>query len=81
MRLNIEDAADRALDLTGRLIDTIGPRPSGSEKSRQAANALKEEATDFADSAWTEDFFVRPGALLGWIRLLMVIYLLAVALL
>ena len=73
--------ADQALHLTGRLIDAYGPRPSGSPASRQAADALHAEAEGFADRAWTEDFDVHPGAFLGWIRLLVLIYLAGVVLL
>ena len=74
-------AADRALRLTGRLIDAFGPRPSGSTASRQTADALHEEATYFADRVWSEDFTVHPGAFLGWIRLLVLIYIAGLALL
>ncbi|UCG23264.1 MAG: hypothetical protein JSW55_14055 [Chloroflexota bacterium] len=81
MHVNFDDAADQALDLTGRLIDELGPRPSCSEESRQAADTLQKEAAVYADSSWTENFTARPSAFLGWIRLLVVIYLLAVALL
>jgi len=72
-------AAGRALDLTGRLINRFGPRPAGSDKSRKTADALKAEAEFFADAAWSEDFPVRPGAFLGWIRILVVLYIMSVA--
>ena len=74
-------AARRALALTGALIDKLGPRPSGSEASRAAADALKAEASSYADDAWTEDFAVHPAAFLGWIRLLVIFYAVAVVLL
>lgn len=78
---NPHAAADSALRLTGRLIDAFGPRPSGSPASRQTANALNKEATPFADRVWSEDFAVHPGAFLGWIRLLVLIYIAGLALL
>lgn len=68
-------SAAAALRLTGRLIDAIGPRPSGSAASRQAADALQAEAASFADRSWSEDFPVHPGAFLGWIRLLALLYI------
>ncbi len=74
-------AAGRALNLTGRLINHYGPRPAGSDESRGTADALKAEATPFADAAWTEDFPVHPGAFLGWIRILVLLYLMSVLLL
>ena len=73
--------AEAALRLAGRLIAAIGPRPSGSAASRQAADALHDEAASFADRAWREDFAVHPGAFLGWIRLLVLLYISGVALL
>ena len=78
---NIIQAARRATKLTGKLIDMYGARPSSSAASRQTADALKQEAESFADSAWTEDFDVHPKAFLGWIRILVVLYGTAVALL
>ncbi len=74
-------ATEAALRLAGRLIDAIGPRPSGSAASRQAADALQTEAAAFADRVWSEDFTVHPGAFLGWIRLLVLLYIAGVALL
>lgn len=73
--------AEAALRLTGRLIDAIGPRPSGSAASRRAADALQAEAASFADNAWREDFAVHPAAFLGWIRLLVLLHIAGVALL
>lgn len=74
-------AAEAALRLAGRLIDAIGPRPSGSAASRQAADVLHAEAAPFADRVWSEDFPVHPGAFLGWIRLLVLLYIAGVVLL
>jgi len=74
-----ETAAGAALRLAGRLIDAIGPRPSGSAASRQTADALQDEAAQFADRTWSEDFAVHPGAFLGWIRLLVLLYIAGVA--
>lgn len=74
-------SAEAALRLADRLLDAIGPRPSGSAASRQAADALQAEAASFADRAWSEDFPVHPGAFLGWIRLLVLLYVAGVALL
>ncbi len=76
-----EPAAGAALRLAGRLIDAIGPRPSGSAASRQAADALHGEAAQFADRTWSEDFPVHPGAFLGWMRLLVLLYVAGVLLL
>jgi len=73
--------AQAALQLAGRVLDAIGPRPSGSAVSHQAADALRDEAAPFADRTWSEDFPVHPGAFLGWIRLLVLLYIAGVLLL
>ena len=72
-------SASRALELVRRLIGQFGPRPAGSDASRGCAAALKEEAAAFADRTSLETFPVHPGAFLGWIRVLVVIYVLSVA--
>lgn len=72
------ESACCALDFTGWLIDSLGQRPAGSDASRAAADAFKEEAVQFAGRTWTEDFPVHPGAFLGWIRLMVIFYALSV---
>lgn len=67
--------AKAALDLTGRLIERFGPRLAGSEACLGCADALLEEARGSADKAYVEDFRVHPGAFLGFIRVLVVLYL------
>lgn len=67
-----------ALDLTKRLIERHGPRLAGSEASRLCADELAHEAKAAADSVAVADFAVRPGAFLGFIRLLVVLYALGV---
>lgn len=81
MILNGDDSARRALAATGRLLEEVGPRPSGSEASRRAADALYRQAAQFADRVTSEDFAVHPKAFLGWIRIVVGIYILAVAML
>lgn len=77
----ITDAAHRALRLTATLIDRHGPRLTGREATLAAADELREEIGRFADRAWVQDFPVRPGAFLGWIRLLVSFFVIAVVLL
>jgi aminopeptidase YwaD len=74
-----QKSSARALALTRRLIDQFGPRPAGSEASTKCARAIQETADGFSDRAWTETFTVHPGAFLGWIRVLVVVYAIAVA--
>ena len=74
MVTNIEESARRALAFTAQMVTELGPRPSGSEKSRLAADPLRRQASRFADSAFTEDYPVHPKAILVWIRILVSLY-------
>ena len=76
-----ETAAKRALELTGAIIQETGPRLAGSEASRLAATRLAEEAAKSCDSVGTESFPVHPGAFLGFIKILVVLYTIAAPLL
>lgn len=73
--------ARQALDLTSRLIHQFETRPAGSDNARGAADALHQEAQAYADQTWTEDFPVHPGAFLGWIRILVSLYIISIILL
>ena len=70
-----EKRAKAALAHTGELIDRFGPRLAGSESCLACAAALLESAKGTADEAYAEDFRVHPGAFLGFIRVLVVLYL------
>lgn len=76
--MDLKLRVEAALALTKRLIERYGPRLAGSEASRLCADELAREAGSVADSAAAADFAVRPGAFLGFIRLLVVLYALGV---
>jgi aminopeptidase YwaD len=69
--------AKTALDLTARIIDETGPRLAGSEACKVAAARLEAGAAELGDSSRLEPFTVHPGAFLGFIRVLVVLYALA----
>jgi aminopeptidase YwaD len=76
MKINFETMTKKVFDLTSRLIDTFGPRQAGSESCSGCADALKEEMDTFCDSTQRQEFGVHTGAFLGWIRILVVLYVL-----
>lgn len=76
--MDLKLRVEAALTLTKRLIERHGPRLAGSEASRLCADELAREANSVADSVVSADFAVRPGAFLGFIRLLVVLYALGV---
>lgn len=57
-----------ALGLTGRIIDAYGPRLAGTEACRRSAGVLETEMARHCDRAGIEEFDVRPGAFLGFIK-------------
>ena len=72
-------SASRALGLTRSLISRLGPRPAASPQTAACASALADHVGDSADHVRTETFTVHPGAFLGWIRVLVLVYAIAVA--
>lgn len=76
--MDLKARVEAALTLTKRLIESHGPRLAGSEASRLCADELAREAEGVADGVVASDFDVRPGAFLGFIRLLVVLYALGV---
>ena len=59
--MTTNDRAQRALDLTSRLVEQFGPRLAGRESTLAAADALKDEFATVADDVRSEDFAVHPG--------------------
>lgn len=66
--LNAADLARGALRLTSRIIDRYGPRLTGTENCRWAADELYEELNSACDTAGREPFEVRPGSFLGFMK-------------
>lgn len=67
--------AQQALDRTARLIEETGPRLAGTSASLKVADLLHQELETFADRAEKEHFSLHKGAFLGWIRILVALYL------
>lgn len=68
------DKAKSAIALTSDIIDRFGPRLAGSEACREAAEAIRSRIGTICDSTTIEDFAVHPGAFLGFIKVLVVVY-------
>ena len=69
--------AEAALDFTRKIVEAFGPRLTGSEACGSAADSILEEAKPFADMSQIERFTVHPGAFLGFIKVLVVFYIVA----
>lgn len=63
---------------TQSLIDEFGPRLAGTESDLKASDKLYDMMSKTFDEAHQESFYVYKDAFLGWIRILVASYLLAV---
>jgi aminopeptidase YwaD len=78
-KLQAGKMAKEALRLTKELVDKYGPRLVGSEACMNTANDLQDEFAKHCDSTQADRFTLHPGAFLGWIRLMVVLYPFALA--
>ncbi|WP_371802636.1 M28 family peptidase [Candidatus Lokiarchaeum ossiferum] len=65
------------LEFTERMIQTSGERLAGSPGSKKAADSIKKEFESYCDSVTTEKFTFSPNAFLGYIRLLVILYVIS----
>ncbi len=72
---------ESALERVRILIDRYGARLAGDESTKSAACDLKAAFEESCDSSGSESFPVHPGAFFGWIRILVLIYPVALVLL
>ncbi|MEX1376528.1 MAG: M28 family peptidase [Eubacteriales bacterium] len=77
----IKNITEKVFEATQKLIDKHGPREPGSASCLGCADDICEDMKSFADHAATQDFGVHTGAFLGWIRMLVVFYAAAIAML
>jgi hypothetical protein len=73
-KLQAGKMAKEALKLTKALVDKHGPRLVGSEACMNTAKDLQEELAKHCDSTQADRFILHPGAFLGWIRMMVVLY-------
>lgn len=64
-----------SFNLVKRILDETGPRESGSKSEKKAALILKEELKNYCDEVRWEDFKFAPKALLGFLRVVIVLFL------
>lgn len=73
----IKSITKNAFNLAKDIIDKLGPRLAGTKPALETADILKNELEPFADKVDLEEFYLRKGAFLGWIKILVISYLLA----
>lgn len=62
---------------TQKIIDLFGPRLAGNKSALDTGDYIFDSINEFADDAGKEEFHLYQGAFLGWIRILVFNYLLA----
>lgn len=79
MKLDYKKMTSDVLSYTEALITRFGPREAGSQNSRDCAHELFDDLSGFSDTTIIDDVDVHTGAFLGWIRILVGLYLAGVA--
>lgn len=62
------------IDETDKIIKLFGPRLAGTKASLDTADYLYEDAKRYSDKVFKEDFYINKGAFLGWIKILVLSY-------
>tara|TARA_B100000497_G_scaffold115438_1_gene138971 strand:- start:25 stop:1257 length:1233 start_codon:yes stop_codon:yes gene_type:complete len=73
----IVEAVNSAMNLTDFVSSKWSSRLVGSKSCLECADYLKEQLSSFCDNVEQQDFFVRPGSFLGYIRINIVLYFLS----
>lgn len=73
----LNDLQEEVFINTQQLIDDFGPRLAGTQEDLDASDRLYDIMSDAFDEAHQESFYVYKGAFLGWIRLLVASYIIA----
>jgi len=77
MDQNLKKYTEEIYEESQKVIDLFGPRLAGTKNALDAGDYLYDSINEFADDANKEEFSVYQGAFLGWIRILVFNYLLA----
>ncbi|MDY0277101.1 MAG: M28 family peptidase [Acholeplasma sp.] len=78
--MNLDKMTSNVFKETDDVIKKYGPRLAGTKKDIEAANYLYDRAKTFSDSAHIEEFNVYKGAFFGWIKFLVINYVIGIGL-
>lgn len=67
--------SDYAYNFIKRILEEVGPRESGSNNEAKGAKIIQDELKNFCDEVDCEPFEVHPKAFLGWIKIVVWIYI------
>lgn len=74
----MKEIREKAFEFAQAIIDKTGPRLAGSVSAIAAADLLNEQMSTYADQVEVQKFNLYQGAFLGWIRILVGSYLIAI---
>ncbi len=77
MNFDFKKMTTTVLSYTESLIEKFGPREAGSQAGRDCAHEMFDVLSAFADTTIIDDVKVHTGAFLGWIRILVTLYVLS----
>ncbi|MEE4195421.1 MAG: M28 family peptidase [Anaerolineae bacterium] len=77
---NLPEMRANAYGFTQDIITRFGPRLAGSKPDAMAAETIFETMRGLFDEARPHKFRMNPGAFLGWVRILVVLYVFCIVL-
>lgn len=66
--------AQQAIERAKEIIDLFGPRLTGNESTKRAAEHLYDAFEPYCDSVHKEKFDLHPEAFLAWIKIMVILY-------
>lgn len=75
---HIKKHTEDVYEETQKIIDLFGPRLAGTKSALDTGDYIFDSINEFTDDAGKEEFNIYQGAFLGWIRILVFNYLLAI---
>jgi len=71
--IDSDENSDYMYNIIAGIINEIGPRPPCSENERKASKWIQKELEKFCENVVIEDFFCRPGAFLGFLKVVVLL--------
>ncbi|BCR36269.1 M28 family metallopeptidase [Mariniplasma anaerobium] len=78
MKKYLKDYTEQVYEETQKIIDKFGPRLAGDQASLDTADHILDSFKKISDQSEKEDFYIHQGAFLGWIKILVFNYALAI---
>ncbi|MFA7106756.1 MAG: M20/M25/M40 family metallo-hydrolase [Candidatus Izemoplasmatales bacterium] len=72
-----ERIRNNAFSLAEDIINKTGPRLAGTSAAKEAASLLYKEVKFYTNESHIEEFYLHKGAFLGWIKILVICYILS----